>query len=100
MVNLAAVNTRKPPQLLQEGVLKGESLELQLSSITEHVYSRAATIYHAQSEKNGQVALKVVFAPDVREPHNVRKEIRLLPKLEHANVGSAASRHITASLLI
>lgn len=86
MVNLRVLNTRKPEQLLQEGILKGESLDLQLSGVIEHVHSRAATIYRVQSEKNGQVALKVVFAPDVRQPHDIRKEIRLLSALEHPNV--------------
>lgn len=86
MVNLSAVNTRKPTQLLQEGTLCGTSLEIDVTSVTEHVHSRAATIYRAQSDKNGEVALKVVFAPDVREPHNIRKEIRLLSQLGNTNV--------------
>lgn len=86
MVQLAAVNLAKPHQLLKEGTLHGEGLNLQLSSLREHVHSRVATIYVAQSSTHGQVALKVVFAPDVREPHDVRKEISLLSCLHHPHV--------------
>lgn len=93
MVNLSVLNTRKPEQLLQEGILKGESLDLQLSRVAEHVHSRAATIYEVRSEKNGQIALKVVFAADVREPHDIKKEIRLLPQLDHPNVRQELSAY-------
>ena len=88
MVQIAAVNLLRPPSLIQEGTLNGEGLKLDLSSLSEHVHSRAATIYVAQSpnSKYGKVALKSVFAPDVREPHDIRKEIKIIAKLQHVNV--------------
>lgn len=91
MVNLHVLNLQRPPQLLQEGTLHGDGLDLQVSGISEHVHSRAATIYKAPSGKNGQIALKVVFAPDVRKPHDIKNEIRLLSGLIHPNVGGGVS---------
>lgn len=89
MVQVSAVNLHKPSQLIQEGTLHGEGLNIDLTSISEHVHSRAATIYVAQSAthvKHVQIALKSVFAPDVREPHDIRKEIKILARLHHPNV--------------
>lgn len=89
MVQVSAVNLHRPSQLLQEGTLHGEGLNIGLTSIREHVHSRAATIYIAQSLSNvkqAQIALKSVFAPDVREPHDIRKEIKVLARMHHSNV--------------
>ncbi|KAK9900919.1 kinase-like protein [Cystobasidium minutum MCA 4210] len=88
MVQVSAVNLLNPPQLIQQGILNGEGLDIDLSSIREHVHFRAATIYVAQSStgKYGDVAIKSVFAPDVREPHDIRKEIKTLSRLNHASI--------------
>lgn len=77
-----------PKELLQSGSLHGSSVKLKLSTITEHITSRTATILKADSIQYGSVALKIVFAPNVRKPHNLRKEARILAEIDHPNVST------------
>lgn len=138
MAEFAPLNVDDPTELLQRGVLNGRSLKLDLTSIEEHAHSRAANILKAsrsrkdtteEDNKNyghettksspdddglaiveytNLLALKVIFAPDIREPHNIRKEIRIMASLKHDNVGTMAfcrilnlfvpSRHSSHSL--
>ena len=86
MADLAALILDDPPELAVAGVSSGKSLNIDISTIQQHVNSRAATILRATSSTLGSLALKVVFAPDVREPHNLRREAKLLSELTHDNV--------------
>lgn len=84
--DFAVLNDNEPPQLLRGGILEGSAIELDLSSLREQVHSRAATVLKGHSSKHGLLAVKVVFKPDVREPHNLQNEVCVLARLSHDNV--------------
>jgi serine/threonine protein kinase len=100
MPSLSVLNEEKSQSLLQHGVAGGRALAIDVSTVTEHVHSRAATIFRAQSTKHGDVAIKVIFAPDVREPHDIRKEVKLMAALSHANVSGIVYRRSAYTGLI
>jgi hypothetical protein len=91
MADFAVLNADHSKELLQAGTLQGQPVNADLASLEEHVTSRAAVIYKARSTSGSLLAAKVVFAPDMQPPHNVKKEARLLSQLEHPNVKSALS---------
>lgn len=85
MSDFAILNVDDPPELSQPGTCMGKALAIDLHSIRQLVNSRAAVILQAASTKYGLLALKVVFAPNVREPHDVQREARFMAQVNHTN---------------
>lgn len=91
MPDLHTINQDYPPTLTFPGSLRGCSVQVDLSTLEPHVNSRAAVVLRAGTslESCKQVAIKAVFEPDVRPPHDVMKEARILASLSHPNVRNA-----------
>lgn len=96
MPKLDALNVDHPPELLCKGTELGAGLDLDLSTLSDHVSSRAVTVSRCSRRGSNtlNVVIKAVFAPDVRPPHDVRNEACAMASLGHANVRLCLRRNL------
>ena len=96
MPKLDALNSDHSLELFCPGIAAGAGLDLDLSTLSDHVSSRAATISRCirKDPSASVLAIKSVFAPDVRLPHDIRNEARTMASLDHPNVRSCLRSNI------
>lgn len=112
MRNLSTLDADNPEQLIEPGLLDGRAIGLDVDSIRLHATGFCTSLYEAalrrdQSKNNAavdggssaSVALKVVFAPDVRPPHDVRREARILSRLSRTAACNSVVKLLNAYLI-
>ncbi|GAA5966022.1 hypothetical protein JCM21900_004926 [Sporobolomyces salmonicolor] len=96
-------NQDRPPTLFAAGTLRGEAVQLDVSSIRpfgdgSHVFvarsTRLAAKHLLAGGETDTVAIKVVEDDKSRRPRNGRREAQLLAKLSHANVLSLLNAYL------